>query len=107
MNGTKMWWLSLGASTAVVGVVAGLLGKVAAEARSIDEHAEGIWTVGKQIAGNTVSIWMLEGANDQLAKTLDVAGRIEGVAASIDAKLGALAGGTNGTSGTGSAGGKG
>ena len=96
-----MWWLSLGASAGVVGVVAGLLGAIAAQARSIDEHAEAIWTVGKQIAGNTVSIWMLEQANGELAKTLAVAGRIEGVAASIDAKLGALAGGTNGTCGAG------
>ncbi len=96
MNGTKMWWLSLGASAAVVGVVAGLLGKVAAEARSIDEHADGIWTVGKQIAGNTVSIWMLEQANNELGKTHEVAGNIERVAASIDARLGALAGGTDG-----------
>ena len=96
MNGTKMWWLSLGASAAVVGVVAGLLGKVAAEARSIDEHADAIWTVGKQIAGNTVSIWMLEQANTELGKTREVAGNIERVAASIDAKLGVLAGGTDG-----------
>ena len=107
MSGTRMWWLSLGASAAVVGVVAGLLGRVAAEARSIDEHAEGIWTVGKQIAGNTVSIWMLEQANSELAKTLEVAGNIERVAASIDAKLGALAGGSNGTGAAGGSGGKG
>ncbi len=96
MNDTRMWWLSLGASTVVVGVVAGLLGRIAAEARSIDGHADGIWTVGKQIAGNTVSIWMLEQANDELAKTLEVAGKIERVAASIDAKLGVLAGGADG-----------
>ena len=92
MSDTRMWWLSLGASAAVVGVVAGLLGRIAAEARNIDEHAEAIWTVGKQIAGNTVSIWMLDGANDQLAKTIEVAGNIERVAASIDDKLGTLAG---------------
>ena len=96
MNGTRMWWLSLGASTVVVGVVAGLLGRIAAEARGIDEHANGIWTVGKQIAGNTVSIWMLEQANSELAKTLEVAGNIERVAASIDTRLGTLAGGSNG-----------
>ncbi len=62
----------------------------------IDEHADGIWTVGKQIAGNTVSIWMLEQANSELAKTLEVAGNIERVATSIDTRLATLAGGSNG-----------
>jgi hypothetical protein len=86
-----MWWLSLGLSGVVVAVVAGLLAQIIAAARSIDRRADGIWTVGKQIAGNTVSIWMLAKANDQLARMLAAAQSIDRTAAAIDAKLRALA----------------
>ena len=48
-----------------------LLGAIIATARSIDRHALAIWIVGKQIAGNTVSIWMLEKAANQLEQMLD------------------------------------
>ena len=88
----RMWWLSLGLSGVVVGVVAALLGQIIAAARSIDRRADGIWTVGKQIAGNTVSIWMLARTNDQVARMLDAAQSIDRTAASIDTKLRTLAG---------------
>ena len=91
MKSTRMWWLSLGASAAVVGVVAGLLGAIAAQARSIDRHADAIWTAGKQIAGNTVSIWMLEQTNERLGQAVEVARSLEQTTASIDEKLRALA----------------
>ena len=93
MNMLRLWWLSLGIFAAVVGVVAGLLGLIIAAARSIDRHAEAIWVAGKQIAGNTVSIWMLEKTNEQLAEVSEVTRSLERTAASIDAKLRALAGG--------------
>jgi hypothetical protein len=86
-----MWWLSLGLSGVVVGVVAALLGQIIAAARSIDRRADGIWTVGKQIAGNTVSIWMLARTNDQVARMLDAAQSIDRTAASIDTRLRTLA----------------
>lgn len=86
----RMWWMSLGLSGVVVGVVAALLGSIIAAARSIDRRADGIWTVGKQIAGNTVSIWMLARTNDQVARMLDAAQSIDRTAASIDTKLRAL-----------------
>ena len=89
---TRMWWLSLGVGGVVIGVVVALLAQIIAAARSIDQHAEDIWTVGKQIAGNTVSIWMLRTTNDHAAKILDAAQAIDRTTASIDAKLGALAG---------------
>jgi hypothetical protein len=86
-----MWWLSLGLAGAVVGVVAALLGAIVQTARKIDEHAAAIWTVGKQIAGNTVSIWMLEKTNEQASKMVESLRRIEQSAASIDEKLATLA----------------
>ncbi|MDX1665329.1 MAG: hypothetical protein R3272_16165 [Candidatus Promineifilaceae bacterium] len=60
MEIVELWWLSLAIAAVVVVVVAVLLGLIIAAAKRIDQHAEDIWIVGKQIAGNTVSIWMLE-----------------------------------------------
>lgn len=94
----KLWWLSLGLLTVVVAVVAALLGAIATVARSIDRNAADIWNVGKQIAGNTVSIWMLAQTNDRLAGIGDVASRIEQTAVSMDDKLRALAGTSGGKS---------
>ena len=68
MDSQQWWWLSLGIFAVVVVVVAALLGAILATARRIDEHAAGIWTVGKQIAGDTVSIWMMETAVETLKK---------------------------------------
>ena len=87
MNVIRLWWLSLGIFAAVVGVVAALLGAIIATARSIDRRAEAIWIAGKQIAGNTVSIWMLAQTNDHLAGIRDGARAIEQTATSIDEKL--------------------
>jgi hypothetical protein len=92
VNVVRLWWLSLGIAGVVVGVVAALLGAIVQAARSIDAHAEAIWTVGKQIAGNTVSIWMLGQTNDQVARILDAVRSIDKTTAAIDEKLRALAG---------------
>lgn len=70
MDVISMWWLSLGIAGVVIVIVAVLLGAIIAAAKSIDRNAAGIWTVGKQIAGNTVSIWILE-------KTLEKVDSIE------------------------------
>ena len=66
MTDLQLWWLALGLGAVVVIIVAVLLGLIIATAKSIDYHASAIWVSGKQIAGNTVSIWMLENANTAL-----------------------------------------
>lgn len=91
MDVVSLWWLSLAIFAVVVVVVAVLLGLIIAAAKSIDRHAEAIWTEGKQIAGNTVSIWMLEKVNEHLARLLDTAGSLQKSAASMEEKLGVLA----------------
>jgi hypothetical protein len=85
-----MWWLSLGFAAVVVVVVAVLLGLIIAAAKRIDAHAASIWTAGKQIAGNTVSIWMLEQTNEHLVSVNQSAKAIQEAAAGIDQKLRAL-----------------
>jgi hypothetical protein len=90
MEQTELWWLSLGIFAAVVVVVAVLLGLIIAAARRIDRTAGAIWTVGKEIAGNTVSIWMLERTNASLGRTAEAARSLERSASSIDESLQAL-----------------
>lgn len=90
MDVVTMWWLTLAIAAVVVVVVAVLLGLIIATAKSIDAHASAIWTVGKQIAGNTVSIWMLERTNEHLQVVQDSAKSIQRVAVAMDDKLRAL-----------------
>ena len=91
MDVFTMWWLSLGIAAVVVVVVAVLLGLIIATARRIDAHAASIWTAGKQIAGNTVSIWMLEQTNEHLLSVNQSAKAIQETATAIDHKLRVLA----------------
>src|SRR5919197_3594509 len=93
MNVIDLWWLSLAIFAVVIVVVAVLLGLVIAAAKSIDRHAAAIWVAGKQIAGNTVSIWMLEKTNEQVASMAAAARSLERTAAAMDEKLRRLAGG--------------
>lgn len=91
MTTLELWWLALALSALVVVVVAVLLGLIISAAKSIDRHALGIWTVGKQIAGNTVSIWMLEKTNDQLEHMANTTRAIEKTTSAMDDKLHVLA----------------
>jgi hypothetical protein len=82
-----MWWLSLGLFAAVVVIVALLLGAIIAAAKSIDTHAAEIWVAGKQIAGNTVSIWLLDKTNDELRRVRDDVRGLEKAVGTLDATL--------------------
>lgn len=64
----EMWWLSLAIFSVVVIVVAVLIGLIVATAKEIDGHAQRIWVVGKEIAANTVAIWMLHRTNQELER---------------------------------------
>lgn len=77
MSVLQMWWLSLAIFAVVVVVVAVLLGVIIAAAKSIDRHAGAIWVIGKEIAGNTVAIWMLEQTIGSLRRLGESARRIE------------------------------
>lgn len=85
---STIWAWSLVAGVAVILVVATLLILILVTARKIDYHANEIWEAGKAIAGNTVSIWMLQTTNQVAGNILEEAkGIVEG-ARSIDRKLG-------------------
>jgi len=87
MDTATIWTWSLVVGVVVVLVVAVLLILIIRAARSIDYHANEIWEAGKKIAGNTVSIWMLDKTNAVAADILTTAQSIAGVAQSIDRKL--------------------
>lgn len=87
MDVMELWWLGLAIFSVVVIVVAVLLGLIIATAKQIDKHAKGIWVVGKQIAGNTVSIWMLERTNKQLGTVVQSMKGLQSSTAAIDEKL--------------------
>ena len=86
----RLWWLSIGIGAAVIIVVAILLLAIIATARSIDRHAREIWEVGKKIAANTVSIWMLQQTNRVAGEILQTAKSIDQAARSLPPKLDAL-----------------
>jgi hypothetical protein len=88
MSVTDLWWLSLAIFAAVVVVVAVLLGLIIAAAKSIDRHAGAVWMVGKEIAGNTVSIWMLEQTIGALRRLAESTRRLEQSLGRIEARLG-------------------
>lgn len=91
MESMTLWQISWAIGAVVVLIVAVLLLAIIAAARSIDRNAATIWQVGKEIAANTVSIWMLQKTNVVAADILATAQGIAQGAASIDAKLTALA----------------
>ncbi len=88
-----LWQISWAIGAVVVLIVAVLLLIIIAAARSIDRRANEIWIAGKQIAANTVSIWMLQKTNAVAGEILTTAKGIAAGAGAIDAKLSNLAGG--------------
>lgn len=92
MDSATIWTYSLIGGIAVILIVAVLLVLIIVTARAIDRHAKDIWTVGKTIAANTVSIWMLQETNAVAGQILAGAGAIVKTASAIDEKLAAVAG---------------
>lgn len=90
MDTMTIWTYSLIAGAVVIVIVAVLLIMLIAAARRVDKHAGLIWDAGKQIAGNTVSIWMLDVTNKVAGEILQTAQSIDSKADSIDKRIAAL-----------------
>lgn len=80
-----IWGLSLVILLVVTIVVALLLGRVLATARSILGVAGDIWTHGKLVANNTIHIPLLVQTNQIAGAILGTAGQIVAGAALIEA----------------------
>ncbi|ETX07508.1 hypothetical protein [Candidatus Entotheonella palauensis] len=94
MDSITLWTWSLIAGGAVIVIVAVLLLAILATARRIDTHAQAVWQAGKNIAGNTVSIWMLNRTNQVARDILTTARSIDATTQSLAEKLGSNRGET-------------
>lgn len=83
MDPITIWIWSLVGGVVVILIVAALLLAIIFTARSIDKHARDIWQAGKEIAANTVSIWMLNRTNQVAAQILHRAQSIDNTLASL------------------------
>lgn len=78
-----LWWIPVAVAFVVCIVAVGLLQNILVVARNIDANVHTIWTVGKQIANNTVELWLL-GKTVSLVKDIRLATpQIDAVAQSI------------------------
>ena len=66
-----LWWIPVAVAFVVCIVAVGLLQNILVVARNIDANVHTIWTVGKQIANNTVELWLL-GKTVSLVKDIRV-----------------------------------
>ncbi len=87
MTETDLLWLAIAVITAGTVVVAVLLGLLISVANQIDGHVDGTWIAARQVAGNTISIWMLERTNEHLAHVAEEARSLQRRADSIDEQL--------------------
>lgn len=89
----ERWWLVLGAVAAVVVLVAVLLGVIIAVAMRIDRRAGALWSTAKQVAGNTVPLWLLEQTNEELRAVRESTRALEHTLVSMNGRLEGLVGG--------------
>ncbi len=66
MSETALWWLALGGGLVVIIVAVVLLEIFTQQVKRIDDVVVRIWHVGKQVAGNTATTWMLDETSDRL-----------------------------------------
>lgn len=82
---TTVWAVSLALGLVVIVVVAVLLTLIVRTARQIDHAVSAIWTVGQQVANNTVHIPLLAATNRAVDGILAQAAAIDGATSLIEA----------------------
>jgi hypothetical protein len=80
-----VWWVSIAIFLVVLMVVAILLTLILNTVRRIEQGASQIWTVGQNVANNTVQIPLLVTTNQIIDAIHDEAGKILGAATRIQA----------------------
>lgn len=81
----RMWIITLVVYVVVLVVVAALLTLILRAARQVREGVAAIWTVGQQVANNTIHIALLDTTNHIVAETLESAKGIVGATAAMHA----------------------
>lgn len=59
MSSNAAWWLTLGLGLVVAVVAVVLLETFYRKVRAVEAGTEAIWEMGKQVARNTATTWML------------------------------------------------
>ena len=54
-----LWWITLGIGAVVATAVVAMLHTLLEAVRRIDENVLGAWVMGKQVARNTATTWIL------------------------------------------------
>jgi hypothetical protein len=83
MDPIVSWTIAIGVGAIIIVFIAVMLGLILAAAKSIDGHARQIWLVGKQIAANTATIWVLESIKNHLELTQHTARKLAHTADSM------------------------
>ena len=90
MSTNALWWMSLGLGLVVALVAVVLLELFYRQVRRIERGSEAIWEMGKQVARNTATTWMLHQTTIRLDGLTEEAIRHD---AFLDAAAAAAAGG--------------
>ena len=66
MSNTAAWWVTLGLGLVVAVVAVVLLEIFYRKVRQVEAGSEAIWEMGKQVARNTATTWMLGQTSQRL-----------------------------------------
>ena len=92
MSDTAAWWVTLGLGLVVAVVAVVLLEIFYRKVRQVEAGSEAIWEMGKQVARNTATTWMLGQTSQRLDMLTEEALR-------HDAFLTSVGGGSSGSEG--------
>ena len=71
------WWITLGLGLIVIVAAVALLQTFLDQVHRLERAAGEVWAMGKRVAANTASTWMLETTSDTLDDLIEEAGRHE------------------------------
>lgn len=83
MSNTAAWWVTLGLGLVVAVVAVVLLEIFYRKVRQVEAGSEAIWEMGKQVARNTATTWMLGQTSQRLDMLTEEALRHDAFLASV------------------------
>ena len=93
MSANTAWWITLGLGLVVAVVAVVLLEIFYRKVKAVEEGSAAIWSMGKEVARNTATTWMLAQTPERLDRLTEEALRHDAL---LDAALaGAASGGSS------------
>ena len=93
MTTNAAWWLTLGLGLVVAVVAVGLLETFYRKIRAVEAGTLAIWNMGKEVARNTATTWMLAQTSERLDRLTEEALRHDALLTNALAASGASTGG--------------